>query len=101
MSNQWREEQNRCQREIEQHQEANKSYMDEGVQLLELARNAQLLFAKQDPRKTPLAELRVIELHLGGWRSGSPLSATFSSVGVNHHDRRPRCCGRDGQIDEK
>jgi hypothetical protein len=28
MSNQWREGQNRCQREIEQHQEANKSYMD-------------------------------------------------------------------------
>jgi site-specific DNA recombinase len=51
MSNQWREEQNRCQREIEQHQEANKSYMDEGVQLLELARNAQLLFAKQEPRE--------------------------------------------------
>ena len=31
MSNQWREEQNRCQREIERHQNADKSYMDEGV----------------------------------------------------------------------
>ncbi len=26
MSNQWREEQNRCQREIERHQNADKSY---------------------------------------------------------------------------
>jgi site-specific DNA recombinase len=31
MSNQWRDEQNRCLREIERHQEADKSYMDEGV----------------------------------------------------------------------
>jgi hypothetical protein len=49
MSNQWREEQNRCLREIERLQAANRSYMDEGVQLLELARNAQRLFAKQEP----------------------------------------------------
>ena len=51
MSNQWREEQNRCQREIDRHQNADKSYLDEGVQLLELARNAQSLFAKQKPRE--------------------------------------------------
>ena len=31
--------------------EANKCYMDEGVRLLELARNAQSLFAKQEPRE--------------------------------------------------
>src|SRR5215831_8835690 len=47
MSKQWREEQNRCQREIERHQNADKSYLDEGVALLDLARNAQRLFAKQ------------------------------------------------------
>jgi site-specific DNA recombinase len=51
MSNQWREEQNRCLREIERLQAADRSYMDEGVQLLELARNAQRLFAKQEPRE--------------------------------------------------
>jgi site-specific DNA recombinase len=51
MSNQWREEQNRCQQEIERHQNADKSYLDEGVQLMELARNAQRLFAKQEPRE--------------------------------------------------
>ena len=51
MSNEWREAQNRCLREIERHQEADKSYMDEGVQLLELARKAQELFAQQEPRE--------------------------------------------------
>ena len=51
MSNQWREEQGRCQREIERHQNADKSYLGEGVALLDLARNAQRLFAKQEPRE--------------------------------------------------
>src|SRR5215211_2314051 len=51
LSNQWREEQSRCLREIERHQSADQCYMDEGVQLLELARNAQRLFAKQEPRE--------------------------------------------------
>jgi hypothetical protein len=51
MSNQWREEQNRCVREINRHQNADKSYKDEGVALLDLARNAQRLFAMQKPRE--------------------------------------------------
>ena len=51
MSAEWRAEQERCQREIDRHQEADKSYMDEGVQILELARNAQRLFARQEPRQ--------------------------------------------------
>ena len=51
MSNQWREEQARCQREIERHRSADKSYLSEGVALLELARDAQRLFAKQEPRE--------------------------------------------------
>jgi site-specific DNA recombinase len=51
MSNQWREEQNRCQREIDRHRKADKSYLEEGIALLDLARNAQRLFAKQEPRE--------------------------------------------------
>ena len=45
MSNRWREEQNRS--------DARKRpiYLDEGVQFLELARNAGSLFAKQEPRE--------------------------------------------------
>lgn len=51
MLGQWREEQNRCQREIDRLQTANRSYMDEGVQILELASNAQKLFDSQEPRQ--------------------------------------------------
>jgi site-specific DNA recombinase len=51
MSNQWREEQERCQSEIERHRSADKSYLSEEVALLELARDAQRLFAKQEPRE--------------------------------------------------
>ncbi len=47
----WREEQNRCLRDIERHQNAEHSYMNEGVALLELARNAQSLFERQDVRE--------------------------------------------------
>ena len=51
MSSGWRAEQNRCLREIERHEAAEQSYMDEGVQILELARNAQRLFERQEPRE--------------------------------------------------
>ena len=47
----WREEQLRLQREINRHETAEQSNMDEGVQVLELARNAQSLFARQKPRE--------------------------------------------------
>lgn len=51
LAGQWREEQLRCLGNIEHHQGAQRSYMDEGVQLLELAQSAQRLFAKQDARE--------------------------------------------------
>jgi site-specific DNA recombinase len=51
MSNQWREEQNRFQREIERLRNADKSYLEEGIALLDLARDAQRLFAEQELRE--------------------------------------------------
>jgi site-specific DNA recombinase len=51
MSAEWRKEQDRCQREIDRRQDADESYMDQGVQILELARNAQRLFERQEPRQ--------------------------------------------------
>jgi site-specific DNA recombinase len=51
MSADLRRDQERCLRDIEQHQEADQSYLEEGVQLLELARNAQRLFAKQEAKE--------------------------------------------------
>src|SRR5215813_8583526 len=51
MSSDWRAEEARCLHEIERHQAADRSYVEEGVQLLELAQNAQRLFKKQEPRE--------------------------------------------------
>ena len=51
MSAEWREEQNRCLREIARHESAEQSYMDEGIRIFELARNAQKLFERQQPRE--------------------------------------------------
>ena len=51
MSAEWRAEQDRCLREIGRHQSADQSYLKEGVRILELARNAQRLFKKQEPRE--------------------------------------------------
>jgi DNA invertase Pin-like site-specific DNA recombinase len=74
MSTSWREEQTRCFREIERHQAANKSYMDEGVRLLELARNARRLFDRQEPRE----KRRLLNFLVSNcsWQSGE-LSATL------------------------
>lgn len=51
MAGQWRDEQSRCLRDIERHQEAEQSYMEEGLRILELARNAQALFERQPARE--------------------------------------------------
>ena len=64
----------RCLREIEQHQAANKSYMDEGVRLLEFARNARYLFERQESReKRRLLNFLVSNF---SWKSGD-LTATL------------------------
>jgi site-specific DNA recombinase len=47
----WRSEQRSLLRAIEEHRSANKTYLDEGVKLLELARRAPVLFKKQEPRE--------------------------------------------------
>jgi hypothetical protein len=55
-----------------------RAYLDEAVHILELARNAQRLFEREEPRqKRRLLQLRTIELRLGGSRdrrdSANPL----------------------------
>jgi hypothetical protein len=46
-SKEWPSGQERCLRAIEEHQEANQTYIEEGVRLLELANDAYRLFQKQ------------------------------------------------------
>ena len=74
MSAEWRTEQDRCQREIARHQSADQSYLEEGVALLELARNAQRLFKKQEPRE----KRRLLDFVVSNctWRDGA-LKATL------------------------
>ncbi len=51
MAGQWREEQRRLQHDIDRHEAAEQSYMDDGIRILELARNAQALFERQPARE--------------------------------------------------
>jgi hypothetical protein len=48
-SAEWRAEQDRILRDIETHQSANRTYIEEGVQLLRLADRAHALFERQKP----------------------------------------------------
>jgi len=50
-SAEWHSEQDRVLRDIEEHQSANRTYLAEGVKLLELANHAHSLFQKQEPRE--------------------------------------------------
>ena len=47
----WRAEQAEILRKIEKHQNANSSYLEEGVQLLELAQKAAVLYEKQEMKE--------------------------------------------------
>jgi site-specific DNA recombinase len=49
LSADWRKQQDRCMREIEQRQSADQHYLEEGVTILEMARNAQRLFDSEEP----------------------------------------------------
>ena len=48
-SAEWRGEQDRILRDVEAHQNANRTYIDEGVQLLRLVQRAPQLFERQQP----------------------------------------------------
>ena len=61
-SHEWRAEQDRLLKAIQQHQDANQTYLEEGVTLLELAHRAHELFAKQEPReKRRLLDTRAVK----------------------------------------
>jgi site-specific DNA recombinase len=51
MSESFRKEQSDLLRQIEKHQQANQTYLDEGVHLLELAQKAVVLYEKQEMRE--------------------------------------------------
>jgi DNA invertase Pin-like site-specific DNA recombinase len=58
----WREEQDRIRQRIQRHQKADENYVEQGIRLLEIARDAHLLFQqKGQPERTAL-----IRFLLGG-----------------------------------
>lgn len=68
MSEQWRVEQDSLALEIARHQSADRSYLDEGGRLIELARNARTLFDSQEPQE----QRRLLNFVLSNstWKSG-------------------------------
>ena len=70
---QWREDQTRCLRDIERHREAEPSYLDGGVQILGLARNACALFERQPARE----ERRLLNSALSNcsWNDGEVVAS--------------------------
>jgi site-specific DNA recombinase len=70
----WRTEQAKIQRTIDDHRSANQTYLEEGVELMELARRAPELFAKQEPRE----KRRLLDFVLSNctW-AGGKLTVTY------------------------
>ncbi len=70
----WREGQDRIQRTIEEHQDANQSYLDEGIRILELSQRASELFQKQEARE----KRRLLNFLLSNctWKNGE-LEVTY------------------------
>jgi hypothetical protein len=67
-------EQEHCLRDIERYQSADQSYLEDGMRLIELAQNAQRLFAKQNARE----KRRLLNFLVSNrsWRDGE-LTATL------------------------
>jgi site-specific DNA recombinase len=68
MSEQWRLEQDKLMQEIIQRQVADRSYIDEGVRLIELAQGAQRLFLKQEASEQ--RQLLNFVLSNSTWKNG-------------------------------
>ena len=74
MSGQWRTEQDKIAREIARHRTADRSYLEEGAKLIELAHGVQRVFAKQEAQE----QRRLLNFVLSNsiWKEGA-LTVTF------------------------
>ena len=98
MSAQWRDEVDRCERDLTRHQNASNDYMDEGVALLTLARKAHHLFESA----TGIEKRRLLNFVLSNcvWQHGElraeyrqPFDLLMETI--NHPE--PPQGGEDGQ----
>jgi site-specific DNA recombinase len=72
----WRLDQGNILQKIDKHQNANQSYLDEEVRLLELSQNAVRLYERKC-EKRPHLEFCTFELHLEEWPPLSQLPPTL------------------------
>jgi hypothetical protein len=74
MAETWQEEQDKLMREITRHQAADRSYLEEGARLIDLAHSSQHLCAKQEPHE----QRRLLNFVLSNstWKNGE-LAATY------------------------
>lgn len=71
----WRREQERCLKDIERLQNADAAYMEDGIQLLRLAKDAHRLFRERPPQDQ--SKMLKLLCSNSSWRDGK-LSLTFS-----------------------
>lgn len=74
MSETWQQEQDKLMREITRHQAADRSYLEEGARLIDLAHGSQRVFAKQEPHQ----QRRLLNFVLSNstWKNGE-LAVTY------------------------
>ena len=100
----WRAEQDGLLRAVEGHQTANRTYLNEGVRLLELARRAHELFQRQVARE----KRRLLDFIVSNctWRNGR-LTATYRqpfdllAVSAGDWDRERAALGSAARVSEK
>ena len=89
MAAQWREEQDGACAISNGTRTPTKSYMDEGIQILELAQNAQRLFERQEPRE----KRRLLNFVLSNctWEDGEVVAPSANPLICcrNHRHCRP------------
>jgi predicted nuclease with TOPRIM domain len=101
MSNQWRKEPNRCQCEIERHQNADKILSGRRHRAARTRpQRAEAVRKAGTTRKTPPAEFRIIEIAPGKMAKWSPPSANLLTSLRRRHPLRCRRGGREGKIGE-
>jgi site-specific DNA recombinase len=74
MSETWQDEQDKLLREIAGHQAVDRSYLDEGARLIDLAHGAQRLFSRQEPHEQ--RRLLNFVLSNSSWKNGD-LTVTY------------------------
>jgi site-specific DNA recombinase len=101
LSADWRKQQDKCLREIRRYQAADQHYLEEGITVLEMSRNARRLF----DREQPMEKRRLLNFMVSNstWANGelnSTLREPFRSIAeMAKFTSRPEAKGGKGFAD--